>query len=190
MAKYILPCYVIYSNPCVHDQFHQIHVSVPAATVAWRVWFLTLTLCFVIWFLTPRVKKHMTTGESTKPHPSVQPKSRLKKHLDDEATIVHSETPRVKFMSGGQENTSTEQIAAKSMINNHMNGCPSSCETINTNAKTSKKVQPEASENCRDATCSSSQSIDISDQALSLLMRCHEIVADLKNSLGYVPIKL
>ncbi|KAL9407821.1 hypothetical protein AB3S75_046377 [Citrus x aurantiifolia] len=136
--------------------------------------------------------KHVTTGESTKPHPSVQPKSRLKTHLDDEAIIVHSETPRVKFMSGWQENKSTEQIAAKSMINNHMNGCPSSCETINTNAKTSKKVQPEASENCRDASCSSSssQSIDISDQVLSLLMRCHEIVADLKNSLGYVPIKL
>lgn len=148
----------------------------------------------------PQVKKHVTTGESTKPrsiapqhqllYPSVQPKSCLKKHLDDEATIVHNETPHVKFMLGGQENTSTEQIEPKSIINNHTNGCSSSGETININAKISKKVQPEAMNNCPDATCSSSQSIDISDQMLSLLVRCHEIVADLKNSLGYVPIKL
>lgn len=63
-------------------------------------------------------------------------------------------------------------------------------ETINTNAKISKKVQPEATNNCPDAGCSSSQSVDISDQVLSLLMRWHEIVADLKKSLGYVLIKL
>ena len=77
----------------------------------------------------------MTTGESTKPrsiapqhqlsHPSSQPKSCLKKHLDDGATIVHNETPHVKSMSGGQESTSTEQIVAKSIINNHVNGCSS-----------------------------------------------------------------
>ncbi|KAH9765767.1 PWWP domain-containing protein [Citrus sinensis] len=128
----------------------------------------------------PRVKKHVTTGESTKPrsiapqhqlsHPSSQPKSCLKKHLDDGATIVHNETPHVKSMSGGQESTSTEQIVAKSIINNH--------------------VQPEATNNCPDASCSSSQSIDISDQMLSLLMRWHETVVDLKKSLGYVPITL
>lgn len=48
MAKYILPCYIIFSNPCARDQLHQIHVSVPATTGTWHVRFLTLTLCFII----------------------------------------------------------------------------------------------------------------------------------------------
>ncbi|KAL5852442.1 hypothetical protein ACOSQ3_007560 [Xanthoceras sorbifolium] len=98
-------------------------------------------------------------------HPRVQPRSCLKKQLSNEldsTDVVHGKTPHIKNCKS-----------------NHL------VEICNTHY-----LQLEARNNRVCTTTTNTETIDISAQMLSLLMRCSEIMADLKFSLGYMPSNL
>ncbi|KAJ0034014.1 hypothetical protein Pint_24548 [Pistacia integerrima] len=150
----------------------------------------------------------MSTGNSTKPRstppqlPNVQSKSFLKKQQVDEVIIIHSDTPHVKNMMKGEESIGTEQLSTFNPKNLHevMPPLPLPPNRISCMLENHKLghfveicnrryLQLEARNKCI-YTPSSERSINISNQTLNLLMRCQDIVANSKCSLGYVPFNL
>ncbi|KAJ4957051.1 hypothetical protein NE237_013834 [Protea cynaroides] len=167
------------------------------------------------------------------PQPSVQLKSCLKKSTGEEAGPIMGvprESPRVKFMLGGDESNRGEQLVVNSSVNNNgsnADGGGASSLAMDVNSKNFQKVIPplppllplptrnipdlhqfpkynhvhhnevEIRNNRNNFTNTtttttttitiSATNIDISRQMLSLLMRCSDIVTDVKSSLGYVP---
>ncbi|XP_010259666.1 PREDICTED: uncharacterized protein LOC104599005 [Nelumbo nucifera] len=169
--------------------------------------------------------------------PSVQLKSCLKKPSGDESGHgmggVTRESPRVKFMLGGEESGRGEQVVVSSSNNNNNGsnadgGGASSSLAMDVNTKNFQKVIPSLppfiplppripdvhesrgvvghlpkshhlhfsevetrnnynNNNQNSIPITTTTTIDISHQMLSLLMRCSDIVTDVKSTLGYVP---
>lgn len=140
--------------------------------------------------IVPCVKSTCTSNQSTKPrstmphhqlmHPSVQQKSCLEKQLTDEGTVQSEKRNLQKVVP-----PLLPPLALLNRISHeHENRKVNHSEVLKMQVH-----QPEAARNNLVHT-SSSQSTDISGEMLNLLMRCHDIVAGLKCSLGYVPLRL
>ncbi|XP_068663257.1 PWWP domain-containing protein 1-like [Aristolochia californica] len=137
--------------------------------------------------------------------PAVQLKSCLKKPTGDDTTpSMAKESPRVKFLLGGEDSSSREEptvvgggedrIASTSSLDNI-----SSSKSTKTSAANPPRMQPETttislSENRGTFQYSKAHVIkdagnkeDFSYQMLSLMVRCSDIVSNVKHSLGYAP---
>ncbi|KAI4349961.1 hypothetical protein L6164_010499 [Bauhinia variegata] len=177
---------------------------------------------------TPRVKDPAVVRQTSVlgPQPIIQLKSCLKKSSGDESGQVSGNggsskgTPRVKFMLGGEENTSRGEQLMVDYRNNFNNasfadGGALSPVAMDFNSKNVQKVisqppfpfptqfaktpqlnfhnsemVPRNSPNFINSSASATTSattVDISQQMISLLTRCDDVVTNLSGLLGYVP---
>ncbi|KHN20237.1 hypothetical protein glysoja_023800 [Glycine soja] len=156
-------------------------------------------------------RQSSVSAQQPLPQPMIQLKSILKKSTGDELGQGTGNggsskgTPRVKFMLGGEESSRGEQL----MVGNRNSfnsvsfadgGAPSSVAMdFNTPPPTQFKkipqqnlhnseMAPRNTPNFINATASATApTVDISQQMISLLTRCNDIVNNLTSLLGYVP---
>ncbi|XP_019418957.1 PREDICTED: uncharacterized protein LOC109329679 isoform X2 [Lupinus angustifolius] len=148
------------------------------------------------------------------PQPTAQLKSCLKKSTGDESgqSIVNGSNkgnPRVKFMLGGEESSSKVEplIMGNRNINVHLvTSQPPLLPTPPATTQLSKTPQHNlhnselalaprntpnfintTAKSTTTTTTSTSTTVDISQQMISLLMRCNDVVNNLSGFLGYVP---
>ncbi|KAK0602597.1 hypothetical protein LWI29_035105 [Acer saccharum] len=160
-------------------------------------------------------RERLTSAFPSPAQTAIQLKSILKKSTGEEAGQVTGGgrgTARVKFMLGGEENSRGEQLMVGNRNNFNNSATLADGGAMDFNSKKFQKVVPPfsstmhshpqvskpvfnnshhsevvAPRNSHLNTPPPPSSIDISQQMLSLLTRCNDVVTNINGFLGYVP---